>query len=918
MNAKRLGAVCLLIALLFALASPAALAEERMIHITTAEQLQQLARDCVLDSYSVGLNVVLDQDLDLGGVEFEPIPTFSGTFDGRGHTIFGLAIQREGSHLGFFRYIQAEGVVRNLSLSGTVAPGDGQHQIGGVAGTNRGLIENCSFSGSVSGLRYVGGIAGENEGTIRSCTFSGSVDAKRATGGIAGSNSGVLLDCESRATVNTTISEAALDLESLSLSGDGMLDLTNAEDENVVSDTGGIVGLSTGTVSGCVNRGMVGYPRFGYNVGGIAGRQSGYLTSCRNFGDVHGRKDVGGIVGQMEPYLLLLESVNLAEELELLNAYMDIASGDLGLMSNEMNDTLDSIQASSDSASGKIDGSGTISRPGGGGSQRVGATPVRGQDESIEIPEDVSGDISDMADGANQMAGIVATSSGYIAQDLGNVNDQLSRVLMLLANALNGAANRQIYQDGSEEMEEEDLLGRVSLNTNSAIVSGDTNVGGIAGDMGIEYEFDLDGQLAETIGIEGIVSNTYETHCVGEMNVNEGVVEGRKDGVGGIAGKMELGLVSACESYGAVSSPDGSYVGGIAGYSYASIRDSYAMCDVLGSNYVGGVAGYGTRISGCGSMAGIDGDAACSGTIAGYADVDAEDAVVDNVYVHDGLGAVDGISYSGRAEPVSYEQLLEREGLPERFRTLRLRFVADGRQVAELKFGYGGSVDESKIPAVPEKEGYTGSWPAFERENLTRSAVIEAVYTPRQGALASEQTRGESPMSIVLVEGDFTHRAEVRLSEYGGEGPVVEDGVVLEKWLLQVNGIEEDQSYTVRYLPPELSEHGRSVKLYVFEEESWHEISASKAGSYLSFGAQGGAVIFAAAESESGSQLTTYALIGGGLLLLILLAALLLKKKKPVPPPETPAESGTGKAAADTDKADAPGTEEESSRVKES
>ena len=77
-------------------------------------------------------------------------------------------------------------------------------------------------------------------------------------------------------------------------------------------------------------------------------------------------------------------------------------------------------------------------------------------------------------------------------------------------------------------------------------------------------------------------------------------------------------------------------------------------------------------------------------------------------------------------------------------------------------------------------------------------------------------------------------------------------------------------------------------------------------------------MIFAAAESESGSQLTTYALIGGGLLLLILLAALLLKKKKPAPPPETPAESGTGKAAADTDKADAPGTEEESSRVKES
>ena len=123
--------------------------------------------------------------------------------------------------------------------------------------------------------------------------------------------------------------------------------------------------------------------------------------------------------------------------------------------------------------------------------------------------------------------------------------------------------------------------------------------------MGIEYEFDMEGNLAEAIGLEGIVSNTYETNCVSSDNVNEGSVNGRKDAIGGIVGQMELGSVLRCEGYGSVSSSDGSYVGGVVGFSGTSIRGSYAMCSLNGSKYVGGIAGYGTRISDCGSLVGL-------------------------------------------------------------------------------------------------------------------------------------------------------------------------------------------------------------------------------------------------------------------------------------------------------------------------
>ena len=81
------------------------------------------------------------------------------------------------------------------------------------------------------------------------------------------------------------------------------------------------------------------------------------------------------------------------------------------------------------------------------------------------------------------------------------------------------------------------------------------------------------------------------------------------------------------------------------------------------------------------------------------------EGIIDgNSFVHESMGAVDGISYNGRATPITYEQLLSVPELPDEFRTLTLRFVADGETVKELSFRYGESVDKSEIPAVPEKD----------------------------------------------------------------------------------------------------------------------------------------------------------------------------------------------------------------------
>ena len=63
---------------------------EETIHIASAEELLNFAESCTLDTWSQNKRVVLDCDISLEGVDFEPIPSFGGTFVGGGHTIRGL------------------------------------------------------------------------------------------------------------------------------------------------------------------------------------------------------------------------------------------------------------------------------------------------------------------------------------------------------------------------------------------------------------------------------------------------------------------------------------------------------------------------------------------------------------------------------------------------------------------------------------------------------------------------------------------------------------------------------------------------------------------------------------------------------------------------------------------------------------
>jgi len=335
--------------------------ENEVVYLRTAEDLRALSDHCALDSWSRDKRVILTADISLHGVDFDPIATFSGTFDGGGHTIRGLQVTDELSPAGLFLTVERGAVISGLTVEGQVSPGGTKEFVGGIAGRNYGTIESCSFFGVVAGSSSVGGIAGRNEegGLLSCCTVRGSVSASRYTGGIVGYNLGTLRGCINSAGVNTASIDPSLSLDDLSLdAASSLTDLVSvgaAESRSATSDTGGVAGYSTGTISdGCTNRGTVGYPHFGYNVGGIAGRSSGYISAAVNHGAIHGRKDVGGIVGQMEPYLhLSLRDdliAKLRSELDKLNVLVSATLDDVDRTSSSVSARLDSVSTYTNAA----------------------------------------------------------------------------------------------------------------------------------------------------------------------------------------------------------------------------------------------------------------------------------------------------------------------------------------------------------------------------------------------------------------------------------------------------------------------------------------------------------------------------------------------------------------------------------------
>lgn len=163
-----------------------------------------------------------------------------------------------------------------------------------------------------------------------------------------GRNLGQIINCSNEAEVNTGEQEEGTTLSDLNVDTN-LNQIASSEEKteilNTTTDTGGICGYSSGTVQNCTNEGKVGYPHIGYNVGGVAGRSAGYLSGNQNYGYIQGRKDVGGITGQMAPDLTLRFDADKIEELR----------GEINKLGDLVDDALNHMDDSRSGISDRMD-----------------------------------------------------------------------------------------------------------------------------------------------------------------------------------------------------------------------------------------------------------------------------------------------------------------------------------------------------------------------------------------------------------------------------------------------------------------------------------------------------------------------------------------------------------------------------------
>ena len=241
---------------------------------------------------------------------------YRGTFDGNGATIKLTMAISAGYQVGFFNTLDAGGVIKNVTIDGSVS---GNYDVGGVCGRNGGTIIDCNNKADVSGKNdRVGGIAGscmDGGKLIASKTMSnsGQIEAGSRVGGIVGycskasiEGDGELLNTgmvHSRDVYAGGIIGKAETKTSVKIAGAAK----NTADINGTGYAGGIIGQMTSSdllqiqAGSILNAGSIDCS--GEHAGGIVGAYDGNIEitaatgDIQNTGYVQGTKCIGGFVG---------------------------------------------------------------------------------------------------------------------------------------------------------------------------------------------------------------------------------------------------------------------------------------------------------------------------------------------------------------------------------------------------------------------------------------------------------------------------------------------------------------------------------------------------------------------------------------------------------------------------------------------
>jgi len=234
--------------------------------VSNADDLKDIRND--LDG-----DYVLTDDIDLSGTEnLEPIGVemnpFTGTFDGNGHNITGLTIERlDDKGVGLFGDTGTGAVVRNVTMKDVSV--DGEQWVGALVGFNKGEVSEAHATGTVVADTRAGGLVGGNEGLITESSARGDMTAADIVGGLVGSNIG-------------TVSQSYANASVAGFEG------------TTARDMGGLVGVNAGDIEDSYARGKVIGDRY---LGGLVGASKGDIVGSYSTAEVDGDSETGGLVG---------------------------------------------------------------------------------------------------------------------------------------------------------------------------------------------------------------------------------------------------------------------------------------------------------------------------------------------------------------------------------------------------------------------------------------------------------------------------------------------------------------------------------------------------------------------------------------------------------------------------------------------
>lgn len=858
--------------------------ETTTIYLSTPEDVLELAENCRMNTWSLDKVVVLENDIDMTGVEFAGIPTFGGTFLGQGCTILGLYITNKGSNVGFFRYLQKTATIESLNLEGVVQPNGTKSVVGGIAGNNAGTIKECTVNITVSGDEQIGGFVGINatSGVIEGCTVNGIVYGNHFVGGIAGENTGVIRDCVNHAEINTKSVHNTVDIEDITLDT-----MVGTESADTATDIGGIAGISSGVIRACTNNGAVGYQSMGYNVGGIAGSQKGYLAECVNNADIKGRKEVGGIVGQMEPNMVIEYNTDsfqiLSEQMQVLSGILksmrktlDAGSSDISAEIDALEKDVAAVQDALDIISEEFEG------------EEIDSSVDA--DRVIAALSDMTGSISDVFERVSKIQTTFSDTTSKVGKQLEEVVAQLDEIIGTVETMEDRLGFEVV--DVSAEDTDEDTLGKVSNCINYGSVSGELNIGGIVGvlseEIGLEAYEDI-----EFIGEESLYG-AYRIRVVVRDCRNLGTIAASKQNVGGIAGQLVVGAVLESTNMGNMDAMSADYVGGIAGVSTGVIRSCMSKSMIAGDTYVGGIAGSAKKVTDCYAFVSIEAYEEKAGAIVGCTEVlpegTEEDTIAGNYYFLSGndVGGIDGISYAGATERVDLATFLQLPDIDEALRTVSIRFVAEGLEDVVISVNVGGSLAMDAIPkleveadseytwaivsAVTSESlgmGETASVEYISEERLTNilfDQTYEAVYDLKSTVIQGTE-KNENNLSVILAVGVFANDTVIEMEQELSDSlkATVDAQNVIISWRVTLSSTGVSK---LHYLIPE-DVYSDYVKLYVQDASgNWAEREFVVDGSYVIFEFVDGETGFALVEDYS-------ELIQTVLIIVIVLAVLL-------------------------------------------